>query len=68
MFCSKCQALEDLNKIWKACSLGEMSNSELEWMTTVQIQISDTNARRRVLPGEVAETKKGRGPLGPEGG
>lgn len=70
MFCSKCQALEDLSKLWKACSLGEMSNSELEWMTAVQIQISHTNARRRrrVLPGELAETKKGRGLLGPEGG
>lgn len=70
MFCSKCQALEDLNKLWKACSLGEMSNAELQWMTAVQIQISDTNARRqrRVLPGEMAETEKGRGPLGPEGG
>jgi hypothetical protein len=51
VFCSKWQAPEGLNKIWRACSLGEMSSSELEGSTTVLIHISDTTGRKTVLPG-----------------
>lgn len=43
MFCLKCQALGDFNKILKVSSLEEMSNSKIEHMRTVLIDTSNMN-------------------------
>lgn len=43
MFCSKCQALKDFNKILRVSSLEKMSNSKIEHMRTVLIDTSDMN-------------------------
>lgn len=60
MFCSKCQALEDFNKILKVSSL-EISNSKIECMRTVLIGTSNTNGTPgpngcgTVLPDEMTQ-------------